>query len=206
MVIFQKQKVKEQWKMITKNNTYNEVNNSQKINPIRITITALFIALNIAFSSFGLPVPGGHVYLCDMVICLAALILNPFESFIVGGVGSFLGDLIFYPLTMFVSLITHGLQALVISLIAHHSFKDRPKLASIIAVIVGGLVMVLGYTLGKAFVYSTKEYAILTMPYEITQTYLGAILSIILAYRYKIKASCLNLINRHNNRHLEATN
>ena len=192
--------------MITKNNTSNKVNDSQKINTISITITALFMALNIAFSSFGLPVPGGHVYLCDMVICLAALILNPVEAFIVGGVGSLLGDLIFYPITMFVSLITHGLQAFVISLISRNILKSKPKVASGIAVFIGGLVMVLGYTLGKAFVYSTKEYAILTMPYEITQTYLGAILSMILAYRYKIKNLCLKLMNSNTKNHVEITN
>lgn len=180
--------------------------NTTKITTIRITMTALFMALNIIMSSFGLPVPGGHVYLCDAVICLAALILNPVEAFIVGGVGSFFGDMIFYPLTMFVSLVTHGLQAFVISLIAHHTLKNKPKLASAIAVIVGGLVMVLGYTLGKAFVYSTKEYAIITMPYEITQTYLGAILSMLLAYRYKIKNLCLKLMNSNIKNHVEITN
>jgi len=71
------------------------------------------MAMNIALSSFGVPVPGGHLYLCDVVICLAAILLNPFEAFVVGGVGSFLGDLLFYPAPMFVSLVTHGLQAAV---------------------------------------------------------------------------------------------
>ena len=61
----------------------------------RITVTAVFMALNIAMSSFGIPVPGGHLYLCDVVICLAAILLNPFEAFVVGGIGSFLGDMLF---------------------------------------------------------------------------------------------------------------
>ena len=74
-------------------------------------------------SSFGIPVPGGHLYLCDVVICLAAILLDPAEAFVVGGIGSFIGDLIFYPLPMFVSLVTHGLQAVVISLISHRMFK-----------------------------------------------------------------------------------
>ena len=30
---------------------------------IRLTITAVFMAMNIALSSFGIPVPGGHLYL-----------------------------------------------------------------------------------------------------------------------------------------------
>ena len=44
-----------------------------KFTTIRITATALFMAMNIALSSFGVPVPGGHLYLCDIAICTAAL-------------------------------------------------------------------------------------------------------------------------------------
>ena len=154
-----------------------------RITPIRITITAVFMALNIALSSFGIPVPGGHLYLCDAVICLASILLGPLEAFVVGGVGSFIGDMIFYPLPMFVSLVTHGLQAVVISLIAHHTFKNHPKLAAGIGVSVGAVIMVIGYTLGKIYVYSTFEYAMIKLPYEIAQGALGAVLGMILCYR-----------------------
>lgn len=81
-----------------------------------LTLTAMFMALNIVMSSFGVPVPGGHFYLNDVIICAASILLDPFSAFIVGGLGAFIGDLIFYPTPMFVSLVTHGLQAVVISL------------------------------------------------------------------------------------------
>ena len=70
---------------------------NQRNATIRLTMTALFMAFNIALSSFGIPVPGGHLYLCDVAICLASILLGPFEAFAVGGIGSFLGDMIFYP-------------------------------------------------------------------------------------------------------------
>ena len=35
---------------------------------IRITITAVFMALTIAIASFGIPGPGGHLYLCEVII------------------------------------------------------------------------------------------------------------------------------------------
>ena len=54
---------------------------------------SFFMAFNIILSSFGIPVPGGHLYLCDVVICLAAILLTPLEAFVVGGIGSFLGSL-----------------------------------------------------------------------------------------------------------------
>lgn len=151
----------------------------------RLTITALFMAMNIIMSSFGIPVPGGHLYLCDAVICLAALMLNPFEAFIVGGVGSFIGDMLFYPAPMFVSLITHGLQAFVVSLFAHKFMQNHALCAKITGLILGAVIMVTGYTLGKTYVYATFEYAMIKLPYEIAQALLGIILSLILHDKLK---------------------
>ena len=121
---------------------------------LRITVAAMFAALNVAFSSFGVPVPGGHLYLNDVVICTAAVLLDPFSAFFVGGVGAFLGDLFFYPAPMFVSLVTHGLQAVVISLFSRHVLKEHPVIASGLGVSVGAVIMVVGYSLGRAFIYS----------------------------------------------------
>ena len=89
--------------------------------PVRwLTVTAVFMAMNIALSSFGDAGAGlGHLYLNDIVICTAAILLDPVGAFAVGGLGAFLGDMFFYPAPMFVSLVTHGLQAAVISLCAH---------------------------------------------------------------------------------------
>ena len=154
----------------------------------RIAVTGVLMAMNVALSSFGIPVPGGHLYLCDAVICLSAILLGPFEAFAVGGIGSFIGDMLFYPLPMFVSLVTHGLQAAVISLISHRTLKDHPKIASGIGVTVGAVIMVTCYTLGKIYVYSTLEYAILKLPYEITQGALGAVLGMILCWKCGIRA------------------
>ncbi|MCR5847172.1 MAG: ECF transporter S component [Lachnospiraceae bacterium] len=168
--------------------------NQAKITTIRLTTAALFMAMNIALSSFGIPVPGGHLYLCDIAICTAALLLNPFEAFLVGGIGSFLGDMIFYPLPMFVSLFTHGIQALVISFFAHYTFKKHPKVASAIGVAVGAVIMVAGYTFGKAFIYSTPEYAIIKLPYEIAQGVIGAVFGMLLVYRCGLKKLFNNIV------------
>lgn len=170
----------------------------QAITTIRITTAALFMALNIVFSSFGIPVMGGHLYLCDMVICLAAILLNPFEAFVVGGVGSFLGDMLFYPAPMFVSLVTHGLQAVVISLISHNTFKKKPKIASGIGVTIGAVIMVVGYTLGKIYVYSTLQNAIIKLPFEIAQGALGAVLGMTLCWGCGINKIFNRIINPSN--------
>lgn len=159
--------------------------NMKKSTAYRLCVTAVFMALNVAMSSFGVPVPGGHFYLNDIVICTAAILLDPFSAFMVGGVGAFLGDLFFYPTPMFVSLVTHGLQAVVISLFSHRMRKLSPTLSSVIGVTVGAVIMVIGYSLGRAFIYSTPEYAILKLPYQILQAVIGAIGGVIIARRLK---------------------
>lgn len=150
------------------------------------------MALNVVMSSFGVPVPGGHLYMNDIIICTAAIILDPFAAFMVGGVGAFLGDLFFYPLPMFVSLATHGLQAVVISVFSHYIMKDHPVLASGIGVTVGAVIMVVGYSLGRAFIYSTPEYALLKLPYQILQAAVGAVVGMLLCWKCGIN----NLYNK----------
>jgi len=170
-----------------------KITKRQKRRSVRwITFTAVLLAMNIALSSFGVPVPGGHFYLNDIVIILAAIILDPFGAFIVGGVGSFLGDLFFYPLPMWVSLITRGVQSVVISVLAHYSLKRHPVLASSIGTAVGAVIMVVGYSLGRAFWYSTPQYAIAKLPYQILQAVLGGVIALVLAW----KAGIIKLFQR----------
>ena len=74
--------------------------------------------------------------------------------------------------------------------------KNNPKLASGIGVTVGGIIMVTGYTLGKIFVYSTLEYAMIKLPYEIAQAALGAVLGMILCWRFGLHALFLEIVDR----------
>lgn len=171
----------------------------KKNTPLWICITAVFMALNIilSMSIFSIPVPGGHLYLCDVIICSAAIILDPFAAFCVGGVGSFIGDMLFYPAPMFVSLVTHGIQAVVISLFSHHVLKKHPVVSSGIGVAIGAVIMVIGYTIGRAYVYSTPEYAVLKLPYEILQAGVGAVMGMIICWVFKLKKLLAKAINLH---------
>lgn len=122
----------------------------------------------------------------DIVICLAAILMDPLQAFVVGGIGAFIGDFLFYPAPMFVSLVTHGLQAVVISLFSHRFLKNNPRLASGIGVAVGAVIMVVGYSLGRAFIYSTPEYALLKLPFQILQAVVGAVVGMLLCWKFGI--------------------
>lgn len=158
-------------------------NDNAKRSALWLCTTATFMALNVAMSSFGIPVPGGHLYLNDIIICTASILLDPFAAFMVGGVGAFLGDFFFYPTPMFVSLVTHGLQAVVISLFSHYVLKKHPVLSSGIGVAVGAVIMVVGYSLGRAFIYATPAYAVLKLPYQILQAVVGAVFGMLLCWK-----------------------
>ena len=160
-----------------------QTTNSKKRTTVWLCTTAMLMAMNVAMSSFGVPVPGGHLYMNDVIICTAAILLDPFAAFMVGGVGAFLGDLFFYPTPMFVSLVTHGVQAVVISLCSRHLLKKHPVLASGIGVAIGAVIMVVGYSLGRAFIYSTPEYAMLKLPYQILQAVVGAVMGMLLCWK-----------------------
>ena len=112
----------------------------------------------------------------------------------VGGVGSIIGDMLFYPAPMFVSLVTHGIQGIAISLISHRLLKSRPKLASGVAVSVGVVILVVGYTLGRAYVYSTPEYALIKLPFEFLQGIVGAVVGMILCWRCGIRKLYLKMV------------
>lgn len=160
----------------------------------KLTVTALLLAMNIimSISVFSIPVPGGHMYLNDVVIVTAAILLEPFYAFIVGGVGAFIGDFLFYPAPMFVSLVTHGLQAVVISLCARRMLKNRPVTASAIGSAFGLLITVVGYTLGRAFIYGTPAYAVAKLPFQILQTAVGSAAALLLCW----KAGLVKLYNK----------
>lgn len=148
--------------------------------------TAVLMAMNVALSSFGVPVPGGHLYLNDIVICTASIILDPLAAFMVGGVGAFLGDFFFYPAPMWVSLVTHGLQAIIISVFSHYVLKKKPVLSSGIGVTIGAIIMVVGYSLGRAFIYSTPAYAVAKLPFQILQAVVGAVFGMLLCWKFGI--------------------
>ena len=161
----------------------------EKISIKKMTVTALLLGMNIIMSSsiLSVPVPGRHMYLNDVIIVMASLILDPFCAFVVGGVGAFLGDMIFYPTPMFVSLVTHGLQAVLISLFVRHVLKSKPLASSVIASVLGLILTVTGYTLGRAYIYSTPAYAVMKFPFQILQTAVGSAIALALYFGTPIR-------------------
>ena len=93
---------------------------------------------------------------------------------------------------MFVSLVTHGLQAVVVSLCAHNLFGERRGRAALVGVILGVVINVVGYSFGRAYVYATPEAAVLKFPFQVFQATFGAVVSMLLCF----KAGLLSFWNK----------
>jgi uncharacterized membrane protein len=124
------------------------------------------------------------------VINTAAVLLDPLAAFAVGGVGSFLGDFFFYPAPMFVSLAAHGLQAAAVSFLFRRLplGRRRPAAAAALAMTAGSVLMVAGYTLGRAYGYATPAYALLKLPFEVLQAGFGMAVSLALLFPLRLRA------------------
>ncbi len=53
---------------------------------------------------------------------------------------------------------------------------------AVLGVALGTVIMVVGYSLGRAFLYSTPEYALLKLPFQILQAAVGAVAGILLCF------------------------
>lgn len=154
-----------------------------KISVQKLTLTALFMGMTILLSTFSIPVFTAHFYFCDTAIYTAAILLaDPVLAFIVGGVGTFLADFMFYPDSMFVSLFAHGLQAVAAALCVKYLLPKKPAASALVGMVIGSIIMVIGFTFGRAFVYSTMASALLKLPGEFLQAAFGTVTAYVLCF------------------------
>lgn len=159
-----------------------------------IAYTAMMTALVVATTAIPpAPTPAGNVYWCDGAIFLAAYLLDPLAAFIVGGMGTFLYDLIFGNAAMMVaSLVIHGLQGAAVSALLHYAFGKAPKayepVWAGVSSLVGAAIVILGYFLtywlitGKGY-----EYAAVRVPRNIIQEAVGIAIAMVICYATTFK-------------------
>lgn len=142
-----------------------------------ITKIGILIAITVLLTMIiSIPIVGGNGYvnLGDMVIFIAALLLNRKYAFIVGGIGSFLADIFLgYSLYAPASFIIKGLEGFIAgSLLKTSIGKKYPLIATIIA----GIWMAFGYYIFEIFLYGAKG-AVVSVPANLIQGLVGAVLA-----------------------------
>ena len=74
--------------------------------------------------------------------------------------------------------------------------KKKPVLASGIGVTVGAIIMIVGYSIGRAFIYSTPEAALLKLPFQVLQAVVGAVFGMLLCWKFGIHKLYTNQLMR----------
>ena len=127
------------------------------------------------------PLPArGYINLGDVAIVFTAIALGPFSGAISGGLGTALADLLSGPYAFWapISLVVHGLQGLLVGLIA----RARPGAVGLQVVggVVGMAVMAGGYLLAGIFLEGTGP-AVTEVPGNLIQGGVGVVLGILVA-------------------------
>jgi uncharacterized membrane protein len=142
-------------------------------NPRTLATTAVMTALVLALTFIHIaPTPiGGYIHLGDVAINFAALAFGPWVGLIAGGLGTALADVlsgyaVFAPLTF----VSHGLQGLVVGWIY---WTRRTNTSMVLAVIAGGVVLILGYFIGEAAVLYGMAGALAELPWNAVQEAVG---------------------------------
>jgi uncharacterized membrane protein len=126
-----------------------------------------------------IPTPArGYINLGDVAIVFTAITLGPLSAMLAGGIGTALSDLLSGPFAFWapISLVVHGLQGLLVGLIA----RSRPANIglSIVASVVGIIVMVGGYLAAGAFIAGFGA-SLADVPGNLIQGGVGAVLGIL---------------------------
>lgn len=153
-----------------------------------IAYTAVFTALVIA-TGFIPPIPtaAGKIYWVDGIVLIGAYLMDPLAAFIAGGVGTLLYDLLQSPSMMVTSLLTHGLQAAVVSTLIHFVLpKKHEEVWALVASLAGAVVVVAGYFIYRVVTLGT-ETALASIPRNIIQEVIGISIAMVLCYATTFK-------------------
>lgn len=156
----------------------------------KISRYAILSALITAISLFVvIPIPGtnGIVTLCDAGIAVTGLLFGPVAGLFVGAISGGMIDLLAgYPQWILFSLIIHGLQGFIFGY-----FFQQKKALKILGLILGAIIMVVGYALATALLYGLGA-GIASIPSNLFQTGFGIIVAMPLTRMLK-KASWKHL-------------
>jgi uncharacterized membrane protein len=127
-------------------------------NPMVISLIGVFGALSCIMTMiiiFSVPATQGYINLGDAAVMISGLLFGPVVGGIAGGVGSCLADIFLgFPIYAPATLIIKGLEGVVVGLIADpKKTHDRINIRDILAVLIGGLIMIFGYLVYEIILY-----------------------------------------------------
>ena len=147
----------------------------------RIASIAILAAVTTVFTLLvRVPLPArGYFNLSDVAIVFTAITLGPFSAALAGGIGTGLADLISgFGIWAPFSLVVHGLQGLLVGLIAQA--RPRNLVFQLLGGVVGIVMMVGGYLLAGLILEGAGP-ALTEVPGNLIQGGTGVVLGILVA-------------------------
>ncbi|WP_297464815.1 ECF transporter S component [Thermococcus sp.] len=164
---------------------YVYVNRKKFRSASMLAVSAIMAALvAVATTIIRIPTPAtnGYINLGDTMVMFAAMVFGPVVGFFAGGVGSALGDIIGgYPGWAPITLVVKGLEGLVVGYLARRSDSTGNL---VVAGVVGGAIMVLGYFLFEVYMYGLPA-ALTEVPGNTLQAVTGILVGTALAKAIK---------------------
>lgn len=157
-----------------------------------IAYTALLTAMVIATGFIQpIPTPSGRIYWVDGIVLIAAFLMDPLSAFIAGGVGTLIYDILQSPSMMLTSLLTHGLQAALVSTLLHFVFNRVFKgkwefIGALISALAGAVIVILGYFIHRCIFYGVPT-AVTSIPRNLIQEAIGISIAITICYATTFK-------------------
>jgi uncharacterized membrane protein len=150
---------------------------------LKIAVAAIFAALvAVATAVFWIPIPAtsGYFNLGDTLIYVAALLFGPFVG-AVAGAGASVADLFAAPVFAPGTLVIKAIEGFLVGAINRQLYRKTKRfaLSASIAVVIGGLEMVLGY-----FLYETLALgypvvlALAEVPFNLVQMFVGLVIAV----------------------------
>jgi len=120
---------------------------------------------------------GGYFNVGDVMIFVAALTFNPLVAGVAGGLGSAIADMLMgYVVFAIPTFVIKGLEGLLASRITNKKSIYR----DVLAVIVAGIAMIVGYFIVEVFMWGVGG-AIAEVPANIAQIFLGGVVGVPIA-------------------------
>jgi len=153
----------------------------QRNNVTRLALIIVMTALTAVGTLFiRIPNPmGGYFNFGDVMVFVSALTFGPIVGGFAGGIGSAIADIIGFPLFAIPTLIIKGLEGLLAGILTN----KRQIYRDVLAVIVAGVEMVLGYFVIEWLILPIGlGGALAEIPANVAQIVIGGIIGIPIAY------------------------
>ena len=159
---------------------------------VYVVLLAMFTALTtVATVVFIVPFPStaGYFNLGDAFVMLSGLLLGPIGGFIAGGVGSAMGDVAlgFMPYAP-ITFVAKGFEGLMVGLFSYKlRTSKRVSIWDIIGIILGAIMMLIGYYLGEILLLGYAPEAALAELITINsiQVIVGGLVTILIGPRIR---------------------